>query len=79
MRAIEINSKPDKKGHLKIDYKLNKSDSPVRVLILLDEDIPDLEEEKLWINSISNNPAFNFLNESVEDVYSLEDGEPIND
>jgi hypothetical protein len=79
MRAIEINSKTDKEGHLKIDYKLNKSNSHVRVLILLDEDITDLEEEKLWINSISKNPAFNFLMEPSEDIYSLEDGEPIND
>lgn len=79
MRAIEIISKTDKSGHLKIDYMLNKSDRNVRILILLEEDSYEQEEEKLWMNSISKNPSFDFLNEPVEDVYSLKDGEPLND
>jgi hypothetical protein len=79
MRAIEINSKTDKFGHLKIDYKLNQSERNVRVLILLEDDQYELEEEKLWMNSISNNPSFDFLNEPAEDIYSPKDGEPFND
>ncbi|MCD4696506.1 MAG: hypothetical protein K8S16_09730 [Bacteroidales bacterium] len=78
MRAIEINSKTDKTGHLKINYQLNKSDSNVRILILLDDDIK-IDEEKLWLDSISKNPAFEFLNDSSEDIYSLNDGVPLND
>lgn len=78
MRAIEINSKTDKEGHLKIDYKLNKSNSHVRILILLDDD-NEQEEEKLWLKSISNNPAFSYLDDPAEEVYSLNDGEPFND
>jgi len=79
MRAIEINSKTDKFGHLRIDYKLNKSERNVRVLILLEDDSYEVEEEKLWINSISRNPAFDFLSEPSEDIYSQKDGEPFND
>lgn len=79
MKAIEIKSKTDKTGHLKIDYKLGKPLSNVRILILLDEDNSDQEEENLWMNSISTNPAFDFLNDSSEDIYSLNDGEPLND
>jgi hypothetical protein len=79
MKAIEINSKTDKTGHLKINYKLDKSESNVRILLLIDEDPTEQEEEKLWMNSISKNPAFNFLNDSMEDIYSLNDGEPFND
>jgi len=79
MKAIEIYSKTDKAGHLKINYKLNKSDSKVRVLILLDEDFSEKDEEAIWISSISNNPAFDFLKDSLEDIYSLKDGEPFND
>jgi hypothetical protein len=79
MKAIEINSKTDKTGHLKIDYKLDKSESNVRILILLDEDSSEQEEEMLWMNSISKNSAFDFLNDSDEDIYSLKDGEPFND
>ena len=78
MRAIEITSKTDKSGHLRIDYQLNKYERNVRVLILL-EDEYEQEEEKLWMNSISKNPSFDFLSEPAEDVYSLKDGEPFND
>jgi len=79
MRAIEINSRTDKFGHLNIDYKLNKSDLDVRVLILVDDDYPEIEEEKLWMSSISKNPAFDFLSEPEEDIYSHKDGEPFDD
>lgn len=80
MKAIEINSKTDRKGHLKIDYQLDKSNSDVRVLILLeDDDKNELDEEKLWMKSISKNPAFEFLHDESEDIYSLNDGEPFND
>jgi len=79
VKAIEINSKTDKTGHLKINYKLNKSDSKVRVLILLDDDSSEKEEETIWMSSISNNPAFDFLKDSAEDIYSLKDGDPFND
>ncbi len=78
MKAIEIRSKTDDKGQLKIDYQLDRSDSHVRVLILLDEDTEE-DEEKLWIDAISKNPAFEFLHDSSEDIYSLHDGEPFND
>ncbi len=77
MKAIEINSKTDKHGHLRINYPLNKKNSKVRVIILLIED-KESEEEKLWMQSISNNPSFDFLKEPEEDIYSLDDGEPIN-
>ena len=79
MKAIEINSKTDKAGYLKINYKLNKSERNVRVLILLDDDYSENEDESVWMSSISNNPAFDFLKDSSEDIYSLKDGEPFND
>ena len=78
MKAIEINSKTDKSGLLKINYKLNRADSNVRVLILLDDDAEN-DEEAIWMNSISNNPTFDFLKDSAEDIYSLKDGEPFID
>lgn len=75
MKAIEINSKTDKEGHLKIDYQLDTTNSNVRVLILL-EDNSDADEEEVWMDSISKNPAFEFLEDESEDIYSLNDGEP---
>lgn len=79
MKAIEISSKTDKSGHLRIDYKLDKSEKMVRVLILLEEEPPNIDNEKKWLDSISGNPTFNFLKDSAEDIYSLNDGEPFND
>jgi hypothetical protein len=77
MKAIEINSKTDNKGLLKIDYQLDRADSDVRVLILVD-DYSDEDEEKLWMNAIATNPAFDFLKDKSEDIYSINDGEPFN-
>ena len=77
MKAIEINTRTDKSGNLRLDYPLNNKDSVVRVIILLEENSEELEEEKRWLYSIQNNPAFDFLNDPEEDIYSLTDGEPI--
>jgi len=79
MKAIEINTKTDKQGQLKLNYQLNKKDRKVRVIILIDEQSDDIDEEKIWIKSIQSNPAFDFLKEPSENIYSLTDGEPFND
>jgi len=39
----------------------------------------DAEVEELWLKSISANPAFDFLQDPNENIYSLADGEPFND
>ncbi|MEX0811736.1 MAG: hypothetical protein WD048_05930 [Chitinophagales bacterium] len=43
------------------------------------DDNSESDEEKLWLKSILNNPAFDFLKESEEGIYSINDGEPLND
>ena len=75
MRAIEINAKTDVNGHLKLNYPLHKKDQNVRVIILVDDNTE--AEEKLWLNALSSNPAFDFLKEPEEDIYSVNDGEPL--
>jgi len=35
----------------------------------------EIEEETLWLESISRNPAFEYLMEPAEDIYSLANGE----
>jgi len=37
------------------------------------------DEDKLWLSSISSNPAFGFLKDDTEDIYNLTDGSSIND
>lgn len=79
MKAIEIKSKTDHTGRLRINYPLHKPERHVRILILMDEEYSSEEEEELWDASIAKNPAFDFLHEPSEDKYSLKDGEPFND
>ena len=79
MKAIELNTKTDKSGHLKINYALDKKERNVRVIILVDEKNNEDFEEKLWLDSVSSNPAFDFLKDPDEDIYSLNDGRPFND
>lgn len=77
MKTIELNYKTDNEGRLNIEYQLDRSNSSVRVLILV-EDSTSQNEEKEWLKAISVNPAFEFLKNDIEDIYSLTDGEPIN-
>jgi len=74
MKAVEINAKTDKNGFLKIDYPLKKKTSNVRVIILFDEKNNETDEEQSWLQAISSNPAFGFLHDPAEDVYSIVKG-----
>ena len=74
MKAIEIKSKTNSKGHLKLDLDLKEAGKNVKVLILIEE---DLNEEMEWLKMISKDPAFDFLKDSEEDIYSLNDGKAI--
>jgi hypothetical protein len=79
MSVIEINAETDSKGLLRLNYKLNKSNRKVRIFIMVDDNKKSSDEESLWMQSIATNPAFDFLNDPAEDIYSITDGEPIDD
>ena len=79
MKAIEIRSQSDNFGHVKIDLPINQRNSMVRIIILVDEPVAENEDEKMWLQAISANPAFDFLAAPQEDVYLITDGEPFND
>lgn len=74
MKAIEIKSKTNSKGHLKLDLDLKEAGKNVKILILMEE---DLNEEMEWLKMISGDPAFDFLKDTEEDIYSLYDGKAI--
>ena len=46
----------------------------MRVILLMPED--ELNE-KTWLDAVANNPSFAFLHDSEEDIYTLEDGQPV--
>jgi hypothetical protein len=74
-RAIETTGIVDTYRHLLLDETLPISvPRKVRVIILFPEDDDFSETE--WLQAASGNPAFDFLKDSEEDIYSENDGKP---
>lgn len=78
MKTIELESKTDSVGVLRVSYPLHKKDKKVKVIIMYDDSEP-VHEENLWLKFASQNPAFDFLNDESDDIYSLDDGKPLDD
>jgi hypothetical protein len=75
MRAIETTGTLNTQGQLQLDRPFPQ-DLPnrVRVILLMPEE--DLSEQA-WLDAVSTNPSFAFLHEPEEDIYTLEDGQPV--
>ena len=76
MKAIEITGKIDNEGILTIDQPLKLHNKQVKIIILIPEEEDEMDDT-LWLQAISSNSAFDFLEEEEEDIYTIEDGEPI--
>jgi hypothetical protein len=78
MKAIETSGTIDQQRHLVLDEPLPVAGpTRVRVIILLPEETE--VDEKEWLRAAAANPAFHFLKDSAEDIYSLADGRPFHD
>ena len=78
MRAIEATGRIDDERRLHLDEQLAvDATGPVRVIILIPE--ADEPDEREWLAAAAANPAFDFLREPEEDVYTLDDGRPYDD
>jgi hypothetical protein len=76
MKAIETTGKIEKSKLLKLDEPIPiEKKQKVKIIILYSED-DELIEEKEWLSAISKNPAFAFLKNKKENIYSLADGKP---
>jgi hypothetical protein len=76
LKAIEVEGTIDEQRRLQLDEPLPiVGPSRVRVIIL----IPDETDfdEKEWLQAAATNPAFDFLKEPAEDIYTLADGKPL--
>jgi len=76
MKAIEVAGTIDSKRELHLDTPLPvDGPSRVRVIIL----IPEEDSEQEWRQLAVKNPAFDFLKEPEEDIYTPADGKPFDD
>jgi len=75
LTAIELEGQIDEHNRLQLDDPLPAmTPGRVRVIILIPEPA-DLDESE-WLHAAAANPAFDFLKDPSEDVYSLSDGKP---
>lgn len=78
MRAIEATGKVDNQGNLQLDQPLSTAtDQRVRVIVLLAEPDSDIDARE-WREAAAKNPSFAFLQDPEEDIYTLNDGQPVN-
>jgi hypothetical protein len=78
MKAIETTGTIDEERRLLLDEPLPiTGPSRVRIIILVSEETDITEQE--WLYAATHNPAFDFLKEPEEDIYSLTDGKPFHD
>ncbi len=78
MTAVELTGTVDENRHLQLDDELPFS-GPVRVRVLILSPMSEDSDETTWLYSASHNPAFAYLNDAEEDLYSLDDGAPFQD
>ena len=77
MKTIEVTGTVDKRHRLILDKPLPiDGPSKVRVIIMTEEH--EIGERE-WLRAAATNPAFDFLKEPEEDIYTATDGKPFND
>ena len=78
MTAIEMTGTVNEYRQLQLDGILPVPD-PARVrVIVLYPDTNDVNDRE-WLYAATHNPAFDFLKEPEEDIYSLQNGKPFHD
>lgn len=75
MKAIETSGILSKRGVIKLDKPVKiEKDEKVKVIILRFEE-NDIDEME-WLETNASNPAFDFLKDKREDIYTVNDGKP---
>ena len=78
MNAIEATGTVDAQHQLRLDEPLPlPGDSRVRVIVLVSD--ADEISEVAWRKAISASPAFDFLRDEAEDIYTADDGKRFDD
>jgi hypothetical protein len=78
IKAIETTGTIDAQRRLCLDEQLPVvGPTRVRVILLLPDDVEI--DEKEWLRAAATNPAFDYLKEPEENIYTLTDGRPFHD
>jgi hypothetical protein len=78
MNAIETTGVVDAQHQLRLDKPLPiAGQSRVRVIVLVPE-AADISETA-WTKTAATSPAFDFLKDAAEDIYTAADGKPFGD
>ena len=78
MVAIEASGRVDEQHRLELDAPLPIS-GPRRVRVIVLYAADDDWSEAEWLQAAAHNPAFDFLKDAAEDIYSPMDGVPFRD
>ncbi len=78
LTAIETTGTVDEQSQLRLDDPL-PIPGPQRVRVIVLYPLLDEGDEKEWLNAAAKNPAFDFLKDPAEDIYSPDDGKPFHD
>ncbi len=78
LRAVQAEVVIDEERQLRLVAPLSIArPGRVRVVVLVPDD-GDIDEAA-WLHAASSNPAFEFLRDPEEDLYTWEDGRPFHD
>ncbi len=78
LTAIELTGTVDAQRQLQLDDLL-PIPGPQRVRVIVLYSPVDEWDEKEWLHAATHSPAFDFLKDPAEDIYTLTDGQPFHD
>jgi hypothetical protein len=82
LRSIEVIIEKD--GTVRLPKKVKLSGPRRAILTILDEKLPAAEtdedlNEMDWLKASMSNPAFEYLRDPEEDIYTIRDGKPFHE
>lgn len=78
LTAIEITGSIDEHHQLHLDLPLTLT-GPMRVKVIVLYPLAEEISEVEWLHAAARNPAFAYLSEPEENIYTPADGKPFND
>ena len=78
MNAIELTGTVNERRQLHLDDVLPFA-GPKRVRVIIFYPQAEAWDETEWLHAAAHNPAFAYLKEAAEDIYSASDGKPFHD